>query len=86
LFRRLKAIFVVESKGDGSNDDSSVSESELHIGVPVRLAELEAVQVVLEGIVGCVLAGEVELAMIHVVSGRAKYQKHYKAIFWIRLP
>jgi hypothetical protein len=56
LFRRLKAIFVVESKGDGSNDDSSVSESELHIGVPVRLAELEAVQVVLEGIVGCVLA------------------------------
>jgi hypothetical protein len=56
LFCSFEAIFVVESKGDGSNDDSSVSESELYINVPVRLAELEAVQVVLEGIVGCVLA------------------------------
>ena len=46
-FCGLEAIFVVESKGDGRDYDSSVSESELDIGVPVRLAELEAVQVVL---------------------------------------
>lgn len=56
LFCSLEAILVVESEGDGSDYDSSVSETELHIGVPVRLAELEAVQVVLQSIVGCVLA------------------------------
>ena len=55
-FCSFEAILVVESKGDGSDYDGSVSESELDIGVPVRLAELEAVQVVLKGIVGCVLA------------------------------
>ena len=56
LFCSLEAILVVESKGDGSDYDSSVSQTELDIGVPVRLAELEAVQVVLQSIVGCVLA------------------------------
>ncbi|KAG9954798.1 hypothetical protein KCU85_g374, partial [Aureobasidium melanogenum] len=55
LFCSFEAIFVVQREGDGSNDDSGVSKSELHIGVPVGLAELEAVQVVLQGIVGCVL-------------------------------
>lgn len=55
-FRSLEAILVVESKSNGGDYDSSVPESELDVGVPVRLAELEAVQVVLESIVGCVLA------------------------------
>jgi hypothetical protein len=56
LFCSLEAILVVESEGDGGDYDSSVSETKLDIGVPVRLAELEAVQVVLQSIVGCVLA------------------------------
>jgi hypothetical protein len=56
LFCSLEAILVVKSKGDGSYYHSSVSQTELDIGVPVRLAELEAVQVVLQSIVGCVLA------------------------------
>lgn len=55
-FCSFEAILVVESKGDGSDYDSSVSKTELDVGVPVRLAELEAVQVVLESIVGCVFA------------------------------
>jgi hypothetical protein len=64
--------------------DGSVSKTELDIGVPVRLAELEAVQVVLQGIVGGVLAvwGR-RSVVVRLVSGRERdiYQKHYKAIF-----
>jgi hypothetical protein len=84
FFCGFEAIFVVESKGDGGDYDGSVSKTELDIGVPVRLAELEAVQVVLQGIVGGVLAvwGR-RSVVVRLVSGRERdiYQKHYKAIF-----
>jgi len=52
----LEAIFVVQGEGDGSDNDSSVSKTKFDVGIPVRLAELKAVQVVLESIVGRVLA------------------------------
>ena len=56
LFCSLEAIFVVQGEGDSSDYNSGISQGELYVGVPVGLAELETVQVVLQGIVGCVLA------------------------------
>lgn len=34
-FRSFEAIFVVQSEGDGSDDDSSVSKTKFDMGVPV---------------------------------------------------